>query len=113
VVEETLAHLFIGCPFSQACWATIHIAFTEDEPEDEPFLALEEVKGQLAVPFFMEIIITFCWSIWMQRNDCIFKDLQPHPDSCLRHFKSEFALVILRAKARFKSPMSKWLDNLV
>jgi hypothetical protein len=58
-VEEILAHLFIGYPFAQTCRATIHIVFIEDEL----FLALEEVKAQLVVPFFMEIIITFCWTI--------------------------------------------------
>jgi hypothetical protein len=33
-------------------------------------------------------------------------------DSCRRHFQQEFALVILRAKSRFKSAMSEWLEAL-
>jgi len=71
------------------------------------------LKQQLVVPFFMEIIVLMSWSIWMQRNDLIFKVIQPSSDSCLQHFKKEFVLVILRAKSRHKENMSLWLDTLV
>jgi hypothetical protein len=79
----------------------------------DPFLALEKVKAQLGVHFFMDIIILFCWSVWMQRNDLIFRDIQPLPDACLNNFKKELALVILRAKSRYKVHMSEWLESLV
>lgn len=108
-VQKALAYLFIGCSFAQSCWATINIDITEDDP----FLVLQDIKMQLAVPFFMEIIVTFCWNIWIQSNNLIFKGLQPLPENCLRHFKIDFAHVILRAKTRFKSSMLTWLDNLV
>jgi hypothetical protein len=76
-------------------------------------LALEEVKAQLGNPFFMDIIILFCWSIGMKRNDLIFKGIQPSLEACFRRFKNEFALVILRAKARYKRTKSEWLEALV
>ena len=108
-LDETLVHLFIHCPFAQACWASLGLIVGFDDP----FVTLEPLKLQLGVPFFMEIIILMCWCIWMQQNDLIFKGIQPNQVSCLQHFKKEFALVILRAKARFKSPMSIWLEALV
>jgi hypothetical protein len=108
-MDETLTHLFITCPFTQSCWLAIQIVFTEVDP----FLALEEVRAQLNVPFFMDIIITFCWSIWMQRNDLIFKGIPLSVNTCFRNFKKEFALVILRAKSRHKVAMLQWLEALL
>jgi hypothetical protein len=64
-IDETLSHLFITCPFAQTCWLKLQVVFMEADP----FSALEEVKAQLGVPFLMEILILFCWIIWMQRND--------------------------------------------
>ena len=58
----------------------------------------------------MDIIIVMCWCIWMQRNDHIFKGIQPSVEAFLQHFREQFALVILRAKARFKDSMSSWLE---
>ena len=80
---------------------------------DDPFVTLEQFKLQLGVPFFMEIIVFMSWSIWMQQNDFIFKGIQPNLHNCLQHFKKEFALVILRAKVRFKAHMTSWLEALV
>jgi len=61
----------------------------------------------------MEIIVLMSWSIWMQRNDLIFINIQPSPTSFLNFFKQEFALVILRAKAKYKERMSLWLEALL
>jgi len=74
---------------------------------------LEFIKDQFQLPFFMEIIITFCWSIWMQRNDFIFREIQPTLHACYQAFKKDFALVILRAKSRHKTQMLAWLEALV
>ena len=60
----------------------------------------------------MDIVILFCWSIWMQRNDLIFRGLPVSPVDCFRQFKMEFAEVILKAKARHKLVV-EWLDALV
>ena len=49
----------------------------------------------------------------MQRNDHIFRVLQPSQEACLQHFKKEFALVILIAKARYKEIMLEWIEAFV
>ena len=100
-LEESMEHLFLECPFAQACWSTIQL----QTGTSQPFVELESLRNQLNVPFFMDTVVLFSWCIWMQRNDFIFKGLQPHPDNCLAHFKREFSLVILRAKSRHKSLM--------
>lgn len=59
--EESLAHLFINCSFAQACWASIGLLVTAVDSFD----TLMDLKNQLAVPFFMEVIIILSWCIWM------------------------------------------------
>ena len=108
-MEESLEHLFIYCNFAQLCWASIGLMVGYDDA----FTTLENLKLQLRVPLFMEIIITMSWCIWMQRNDFIFRNIQPTQDQCFRHFQKEFSLVILRAKSSIKEPMSSWLEALV
>lgn len=56
-VEETLMHLFLASPFSNACWATLGLVV--QDPND-PFGTLVSFKNQLQLPFFMEIIVTMC-----------------------------------------------------
>ena len=95
-VEETLLHLFLACPFSQPCWATLGLVI--QQPSD-PYGTLMSFKNQLQLPFFMEIIVTMAWSIWTVRNDAIFKQVQPSLLHCRSVFIKEFAQVILRAKS--------------
>jgi hypothetical protein len=59
--EETLIHLFLDCSFSATCWATLGL-FIHNLVD--PFATLESFKLQIQQPFFMEIIVTMCWSIW-------------------------------------------------
>ena len=51
------------------------------------FITLEQLKDQLNLPFFMEIIVVMSWRIWMQRNDQIFREIQPSLATCLLHLK--------------------------
>ena len=107
--EESLMHLFLQCNFAQSCWATIGL----QTDSQNPFVAFGQFKLQLHVTFYLEIIILMCWCIWMQRNDFIFRGIQPSSANCHQHFKKEFALVILRAMNRHKESMTHWLGNFV
>jgi len=74
---------------------------------------LESIRDQLRVPFFMEIIVTMSWAIWMMRNDIIFRNLAHSIQRCRNVFRHEFALVILRAKARLHPQIDQWLEGFV
>lgn len=43
-VEESLIHLFLACPFSQSCWATLGLII--QQPSD-PYGTLVSFKNQL------------------------------------------------------------------
>ena len=108
-MEETLSHLFFDCPFALACCARLNILIMGNSSVQ----ILEAMKDQINLPFSMDIIIIFCWNLWMQRNDFIFQRGQPSPQRCFQLFKKDFAIVILRAKARYKDHMLEWLEALV
>jgi hypothetical protein len=61
----------------------------------------------------MDIIIIMSWCIWMERNDLIFRNVQPSLNSTKERFKTEFAWVILRAKVALKSQMSTWIASVL
>jgi len=65
VVEESLEHLFIQCQFARACWNALGLFVGHGDTFD----TLVQLKVQLGVPFFMDIIIVMCWCIWMQRRN--------------------------------------------
>jgi hypothetical protein len=107
--EETLEHLFLLCPFAVDCWHLLQLIV----PQVNPFDILSSFRNHLNVVFFMDIIILMCWSIWMTRNDFIFRGQQPIVQETKVRFKLEFTLVIHRAKERLKHHMSSWLEALV
>jgi hypothetical protein len=104
-VEESVEHVFLLCPFALECWNLIHIFI----PPGAPYDILHSFKAQLQVNCFMDIIILMCWTIWMSRNDLIFRGQQPTLQLAAQRFKSEFALVVLRAKASRKQSMVTWI----
>lgn len=74
----------------------------------------QSLRLQLHQPFFMdEIIVTMCWSIWSMRNDVILRNEQASVQRCKTIFKSEFALVILKAKSRYSPHAQLWLEAYV
>ena len=84
-----------------------HEATTTTSSGSRPIRYLEAFKGQLNVPFFMEIFVVMCWCIWRRH-------IQSHPlpsiQSCRSLFKTEFALVILKTKDRLSTEMKLWLE---
>ena len=85
------------CPFARSFWHCFGLNIPLDDVS--PGLVVETFRDQLGLPFFMEIVILISWSIWITRNDFIFRNVQPTQQHAFFIFKKEFALVILRAKS--------------
>jgi hypothetical protein len=103
-VEEIVEHLFLHCPFASSCWSLFNLTIIQGDT----FQILASLIAQFNVPFFMDIIILICCSIWTARNGFIFERRQLDLDSVSHKFKSEFPLVILRAKLTNAAPMKLW-----
>jgi hypothetical protein len=59
-LPETNAHLFLHCNFAKACWNSFGVNYPSSATVLQIF---EKIKKDLALPFFMEIIILLAWSI--------------------------------------------------
>ena len=107
-VSESATHLFFQCPFAQACWNFLDLTVPVNCSLNE---ALESFKASLNVPFFMELIIIMSWSIWLSRNDLIFRGTNASLASCLTTFVELVSLNLLRAKASLALVLSLWFEQ--
>ena len=97
--EETLHHLFWGCPFAIRCWDFICPSRT---PNLSVLEAYQDLKDKLNYPFFMEIIILGSWAIWISRNNKIFENINPSFQGWKFIFKEELKLLKYRIKKKYE-----------
>jgi hypothetical protein len=74
---------------------------------------IENIKVHIRQPFFMELIILICCSIWTTRNDFIFKGLTPSLYRARRKLKEELHLLIHKAKGKSYAGLQVWVENFV
>ena len=104
---ETTTHLFWTCPMARQCWDFVC-------PQRDTNLTLHEaffdMKNKLHLPFFMDIIILASWSIWMIRNNNIFRDERPTVDRWKHIYLAELNWLKFRIKAKHASQFKEWLS---
>jgi hypothetical protein len=108
-IAKSVTHFFFICSFAKACWNAIGVTFISAR---SLFQILKQIKLKLGVPFFMEVIILLCLSIWHTRNQWMFEGVHPTIQDCRRHFITEFSLVLLRAKHQHLQDMMNWMEAL-
>jgi hypothetical protein len=95
-IEETSEHLFFRCPFAHNCWNLLNMHVLAQASTLE---ALEYLQTGLQTPLFMSIIILLCSAVWSERNDLIFRGLQPTLQKCRLTFIKELELILHAAEA--------------
>ena len=105
--EETLLHLFWTCPFAVQCWDFIC-------PNRSMSLTLYDgffdMRDKLNIPFFSDIIILASWSIWMIRNNMIFRNETPSLERWKAIFYTELNWLKFRIKAKHVDQFKAWLE---
>ena len=106
--EETLVHLFWTCPLAQECWnfvcpnRTVNLSLHE---------ALMDMKIKLKSPFYMEIFIITSWSIWMVRNNKIFRNEAPSFQRWKAIYLGELDWLAYRIKPKMAEDFRAWLQS--
>jgi hypothetical protein len=107
--EETLAHLFFSCDFSQVIWWKIGEEWNTDLQLIDMIL---DNSIRSANPFFKVAMMAGCWSIWNHRNKIIFDNEQRSIQGCYNSFKSTIQEIRHRVKPSLKEGMQAWIDTL-
>jgi hypothetical protein len=106
---EDWSHLFFECNFSVRVWIYLQVNWTQGSGPE----MLKNTKRRFKGPCFVEIIILACLNIWKQRNNKIFKNIQP----TFRYWKAGFFSDVTFLKQRVKESivpiLSSWIDNLL
>ncbi|RCV21660.1 hypothetical protein SETIT_4G155300v2 [Setaria italica] len=100
-IKLGVTHLFFSCPFSQACWIFLDIAWDLNLPTLNMVIQARERFGSV---IFREIVMVAAWSIWCHRNSIVFDRAS---------FMEEIKLVTLRAKPAIKEKIKIWLSSLL
>jgi hypothetical protein len=103
--EETLIHLFWSCPFASQCWDFICPQRRNNLSVIESFY---DIRDKLKLPFAMEIIILAAWSIWIIRNNKIFKNQRPSFQSSKAIFREEITSLSHRMKKKRAQSFKEW-----
>jgi len=102
IIEESLPHLFLA-PFAAQCWNTLYL---QTRGLIDWFDILDSFRRrQLAVPFFLKILIGMSWAILFVRNDHIFKHRHVSLGRRKKIFKDEFV--------GLRPSLSSWLDKIM
>ncbi|XBH68263.1 hypothetical protein VPH35_096475 [Triticum aestivum] len=105
-MEETSIHLFWDCQFAWNCWNRIvPNKHRGTSTYDEVLFTPREIPKDIA----MEVVIMGCWSIWMTRNDKIFRKAPMHYGTWKHYLREGLAITRLRAKQKKVDLISSWI----
>jgi hypothetical protein len=98
--EETIEHLLFYCPFSTLCWEKIGMSWHSNS---ERRTLIQKGKDQWQKPMYMEIMLISAWNIWKERNNLLFKGINPSIESWKQRVKTDLLLLIHRTKEKLHS----------
>lgn len=102
-------HHFFHCEFAFACCDMLGILWPNTE---DRFELMHQGRRGWHKPIFMEVFSVSPWNIWKERNDKLFKGVQPSHNLWLARFKGDFALLKHRANQRVHSFISSFLESI-
>jgi hypothetical protein len=105
--EESMYHLFFQCPFSTECW-NLDIHWNHDIYF---FDTIKEAKKNCQHDFFMEVFTIAAWEIWKQRNDKIFRGINPSLQSWKANFCSTVKLNMYRLSQENRIRVQDWINS--
>uniref|UniRef100_A0A8I6X667 Reverse transcriptase zinc-binding domain-containing protein n=1 Tax=Hordeum vulgare subsp. vulgare TaxID=112509 RepID=A0A8I6X667_HORVV len=107
--EETIAHLIFNCKFNQHCWAKIGISYNSNSSRIEARIsAKENYSGRL----FFEIFTITAWNIWKERNNDIFKRINPTHNSWLERTKADLSWLRYTVSTDLSDYITSLVNNL-
>jgi hypothetical protein len=107
---EDRVPLFFECKFSTRVWSYLQVEWIATEVDMQRILGL--AKKHFGLPFFMEVLITACWNIWLIRNAKVFRQEQETFARWKGQFVHDMTLLQYRINAKHKDSLLKWIRSL-
>jgi hypothetical protein len=106
---EDRVHLFFECNFSARIWTYLQIDW---QPLGDIQSIVHHARRNFRQPFFMEVLITACWNIWLIRNAKIFRRERSSFTKWKGQFIHDMTLLQYRIKAKYKDNLMSWIRSL-
>jgi hypothetical protein len=103
--EETLIHLFWNCPCAAKCWDSICPEWLQNL---SVLKSIADMREKLNKPFSLEIIILASWSIWIVRNNKIFRNETARWSSWKAIFNQEIHMLTFWMKKKVSKEFKSW-----
>ena len=107
--REDKDHLFFKCTFSTRVWNYLLITWSVGLSPRECIVA---PKRSFQHPFFFEVVYLAAWSIWITRNDKIFRNIRPFFGGWKAKFLHDITLHSHRMKSSVKPILLQWINAL-
>ncbi|XVF56453.1 hypothetical protein PTKIN_Ptkin06aG0121800 [Pterospermum kingtungense] len=107
--NETIEHLLFTCSLGRASWFGIDLSIRMDQMNlisikewIKDWLMKDELVKEEALWFYGQFLCTM-WCIWLRRNDKVFRNTTPDPNSIIRHQKILFCRIAMALNSQ-KAP---------
>jgi hypothetical protein len=102
-------HLLFECSFSRRIWNYLQIDWSSD---NDLQAVVTRAKRSFNKPFFMEVLVTTCWNIWLVHNGKIFRHEKPTFAKWKAKFIHDITLLQYRIKSKHKEALLQWVHSL-
>jgi hypothetical protein len=96
-------------PLSTLCWEKIGMTWHNNVDKNT---IIQKGKDQWKKPMYIKILLVSASNIWKERNNLLFKGLNPGVESWLQRVKSDLLLPIHRTKEDIHSFIFEFVDSL-
>jgi hypothetical protein len=73
---------------------------------------IQKGKEQWQKPMYMEIMLISAWNIWKERNNLLFKGINPSIESWKQRVKTDLLLLVHRTKEKLHSFILDFAENI-
>jgi hypothetical protein len=108
-IYEDRVHLFFECTFSRRIWNYLQVDWSSS---NDMQVLVARARRRFNKPFFMEVLITTCWNIWLIRNGKIFRHEKPTFAKWKAKFIHDISLLQYRIKSKHKEALLDWIKSL-
>jgi hypothetical protein len=106
---EDRVHLFFDCNFSRRIWSYLQVDWIPGDNVQDLVVA---ARCSFNKPFFMEVLITACWNIWLIRNGKKIRQEKPTFAKWRSKFIHDISLLQYRIKAKHRDSLVDWIKGL-